>query len=128
MIIDKKKRMTAQRGLIIKYLKGVRSHPTAENVFRHVRKQMPSITLATVYRNLHLLAENSEIIRLNVNNEYHFDATTEMHQHFVCNSCRTIKDIDNCRISRYALNKIREENIPAEKVEIIFSGTCGECS
>lgn len=120
--------MTAQRGLIMKYLGGVRSHPTAENVFRHVRKDMPSITLATVYRNLHLLAENSEILRLSVNNEYHFDATTETHQHFVCNICRTIRDIDNHGISRYALNKIRKENIPAEKVEIIFSGTCEECS
>lgn len=127
MVIGKKTRMTSQRMLVMNYLKSVCSHPTAEEVFKHVRKKMPSITLATVYRNLHLLADNGEILCMSVNNEYRFDATTNLHQHFVCSSCRNIEDIHDSRISRYILNKMKDK-IPADNVEIIFKGTCKRCS
>lgn len=66
-----------QRELIKDFLMTRKDHPTADIVYRNVRKQNPSISLGTVYRNLTLLADIGEISRLNVGDGVdHFDADT----------------------------------------------------
>jgi len=49
-----------------------------------LKKILPTITLATTYRNLNILASDSEILRLEINNEYHYDADISKHQHCFC--------------------------------------------
>ena len=65
-----KTRNTIQRIKIMKYLKSVKTHPTAEMVYNAVVKEIPSITLATVYRNLHNLANKGKILMFEFNKEY----------------------------------------------------------
>jgi Fe2+ or Zn2+ uptake regulation protein len=50
-------RFTAQRGAVWSYLARVETHPTAEQVYRAVRRQIPQISLATVYNALEALVE-----------------------------------------------------------------------
>lgn len=119
-------RMTNQRLIVLEYLKSVRTHPNAEDVFNHVRKNLPAITLATVYRNLNLLAENGEILRFNINNEYRFDADTSKHQHFVCKGCKKIFDLFDPKISEYALGHV-DKGYSADEVFVMFKGSCPDC-
>ena len=51
------RRMTRQRQAIMEMLAKTDEHPTAEMVYEAVRKQLPEISLGTVYRNLQLLVE-----------------------------------------------------------------------
>ena len=53
-----------QRQAIIDYLCSTKEHPTAETVYTNVRIQYPNVSLGTVYRNLNLLADEGEILRL----------------------------------------------------------------
>lgn len=123
----KKPRMTNQRIKILKYIKGVKTHPTAEMVYKEVVKELPAITLATVYRNLNLLSEQGEILKLEINNEFRYDADASFHQHCVCKKCGKIIDLFQKKISKYALNRIKTDDFEPSSVTIIFHGVCKEC-
>ena len=123
----KKTRNTSQRLKILEYLKSVRTHPNAEEVYNAVAKELPAITLATVYRNLNLLAEHGKILRLKINNEYRYDADISFHQHCVCKKCGRLTDLFKKKISEYALSKFNFKGFKPESVNIIFNGICNKC-
>ena len=53
-----------QRESIKKYLASTKEHPTADTVYTHVKKDFPNISLGTVYRNLNLLTELGEALKI----------------------------------------------------------------
>lgn len=120
-------RNTNQKIKVLKYLKSVKTHPTAEMVYLEVKKELPAITLATVYRNLNQLAEKGEILRLEINKEYRYDADIDYHQHCVCNKCGKIIDLFQKEISKYCLSKIQIKDFYPNSANIIFYGDCKNC-
>ncbi|MFH1424892.1 MAG: transcriptional repressor [archaeon] len=120
-------RNTPQKLKILEYLKSVKTHPTAEMVHAAVKKEIPTITLATVYRNLNKMAEHGEILRLEINSEYHYDGNTCAHQHCVCGKCNKICNSFQEEISRQALKKFSQQDFAANCVCIMFHGTCKKC-
>lgn len=83
-----------QRQMIYNFLMTRKDHPTADVVYRNVRQTHPHISLGTVYRNLSLLADRGEILRLQVGDGVdHFDADTSAHCHFVCSDCGAVTDL-----------------------------------
>ena len=89
------RRHSRQRDLIIEFLKSRKDHPTADIVYHNVRMRHPAISLGTIYRNLTLLADAGEIIRLNIGDGVdHFDADTSPHYHFVCRKCGRVTDLE----------------------------------
>jgi len=122
------RRQTIQKIKILEFLKSVKSHPTAETVYGEVKKEIPSITLATVYRNLNTLSDDGKILRFEVNKELHFDADTCHHQHFVCKECKKIIDVFIPEISTSALDQVKNNKLfDAECVHVVFSGICKNC-
>lgn len=84
-----------QRQAIISFLKTRKDHPTAEIVYQNVREEYPNISLGTVYRNLSLLSDMGEILRLQMGDGVdHFDATIAPHNHFICNNCGAVIDLE----------------------------------
>ena len=84
-----------QRDSIIEFLSTRKDHPTADTVYMNVRQSFPNISLGTVYRNLTLLADMGEILRIRVGDGVdHFDYDTSPHYHFVCRECGSVLDID----------------------------------
>ena len=53
-----------QREAIKDYLSSVTTHPTADTVYMHIKEEFPNISLGTVYRNLNLLADIGEAIKI----------------------------------------------------------------
>lgn len=53
-----------QREAIVLFLKNRKDHPTADIVYQEIRHDIPNISLGTVYRNLSLLADRGDILRL----------------------------------------------------------------
>ena len=121
-------RCTRQRMAVYEALRGCTTHPTAEELYRIVHHEAGSLSLATVYRNLNLLADQGEILRLEVNKEFHFDGDTCFHQHCVCRECGMITDIFQKEISHYAMNKIKAKGFKPDCVCIIYKGLCKECN
>lgn len=83
-----------QRDAILANLKNRCDHPTADMIYLDLRKDIPNISLGTVYRNLSLLADHGMIQRLSVDGKAeHFDACTKNHYHFICQECGEIYDL-----------------------------------
>ena len=88
-------RMTRQRRVILEELRGVRTHPTADELYAMVRAKIPRISLGTVYRNLDFLAETGEILKLEAaGSTRRFDGTTTPHQHIRCRCCGRVGDVE----------------------------------
>jgi Fur family transcriptional regulator, ferric uptake regulator len=86
-------RNTRQRQVILKELQKLKSHPTATQLFQIVRRQLPKISLGTVYRNLELLNQLGMIQKLDLaGEEARFDACTARHDHVSCVRCGRCDD------------------------------------
>lgn len=84
-----------QREAVKEFLMTRYDHPTADVVYMNLRKEFPNISLGTVYRNLTLLSNLGEILKLNMGDGVdHFDANTNPHFHFICTSCHRVLDLD----------------------------------
>jgi len=69
-------------------------HPSADRIFARVRGVLPTISLGTVYRNLHRLADEGRIGVLHLADRLaRFDPTPGGHDHFVCEGCGRIEDL-----------------------------------
>ena len=83
-----------QRNLIFDIVRDTDVHPTAEWVYEQARLVMPSIGVATVYRNLNALAQNGQLRRIvSPDGTVRFDAITEEHYHMQCRQCGQLFDL-----------------------------------
>lgn len=112
----------------MKALRSTHSHPTASWIYEQVRKEIPDVSLGTVYRNLNLLRDKGEILQLDFLRPLsRFDGRTDPHHHFVCNGCRNIFDLDeplNTQLNDIVANKTGFE-VFSHHIE--FEGLCPNC-
>jgi Fur family peroxide stress response transcriptional regulator len=117
-----------QREAIKEYLAHTKEHPTADTVYMSIRATHPNISLGTVYRNLNMLAEQGEILKLNCQDgSDRFDGNPKPHYHFLCNGCGRVLDIEMESIDH--INKIAAADFGG-KVEghvTYFYGRCPNC-
>lgn len=118
-----------QREAIKSFLMTRKDHPTADVVYENVRKEFPNISLGTVYRNLTLLSDMGELLRLRVGDGMdHFDATTEPHYHFICHSCGRVIDLEIDSLD--SINEIAGAGFGGriDGHVTYFYGACGNCT
>ena len=121
-------RMTRQRMLILEELRGMCTHPTAEELYSRVRARMPHISLSTVYRNLELLAAANEVLRLDsAGTIRRFDGNTMPHRHILCMRCGKVADLppDCGPIPDH--ESIHVDGFTVTGVRVEFEGVCDEC-
>src|SRR5262245_66633143 len=88
------KRATRQLEAVFQALHGDSSHPFADEIYRRVRKKLPRISLATVYRNLQRLVEDGKIRTVLLGERVaRYDPETSDHDHFICESCGRVQDL-----------------------------------
>ena len=117
-----------QRESIKEYLNSSCEHPTADTVYMSVRQEYPNISLGTVYRNLNLLADLGEAIKITTpNGGVHFDGRTEPHYHFHCNQCGNVIDLNLEELD--CINEAAGKNFEGviESHTMMFYGTCKDC-
>lgn len=120
--------MTRQRRIILDVLAGSKAHPTADEVYQAVRRQMPRISLATVYRNLDLLAGEGRIGRLRLGEgPARYDGHAGDHHHVRCVRCGRVDDVPAgfCDIRPAELDRSTGYELVDCRVEI--SGLCPAC-
>lgn len=117
-----------QREAIKTYLEGRMDHPTADMVYTAIREVYPNISLGTVYRNLTLLAQQGEILKISCGESSdRFDAKTTPHYHFICQECGQVEDLMD--IDMNMINKLAEMNFDGEirGHQLYFYGRCKKC-
>ena len=121
-------RTSKQRELILKTLAENPIHPTAEQLYAWVKLKAPTISLATVYRNLNLLAENGVIKKISgLDGMAHFDHHTHNHYHFICQKCNKVYDVPYDVAPDLADKVFSQTGLIIENYDISFKGVCPEC-
>ena len=121
-------RNTVQRQIVLQTVLQMHDHPTADNVYAAVAAEHPSISKATVYRNLNQLATQGEIRRVPVpNGADRFDFNTSEHYHVRCEKCGTVYDVH----MPYMHNLLEEvedaSGVEVRRFDILFEGVCKSC-
>ena len=122
-------RMTKQRRLILEELRRDNSHPTADALYERVRRQMPRISLGTVYRNLEILTSLGEVQTLELSgSQKRFDGNPNKHYHIRCLNCGRVDDAPIAPLSRLEdeLYEATVYTIMGHRLE--FLGLCPECT
>jgi Fur family peroxide stress response transcriptional regulator len=125
------RRNSAQKEIIGEVLVRL-DHPTAAEVYEEVRKDRPQISLGTVYRNLSLMAEEGELLRLSFPEAPdRFDPNAHEHYHASCVCCGRIFDTDHS-LPEELIGEIDRavEGCTGVKVKsrvMIFRGICAVC-
>lgn len=123
-----KHRLSKQRKIILNVLRSTKSHPTADWIYEQVKKEIPNISLGTIYRNLNLLNEMGEISVLDFGSSYsRFDGNPEVHYHFKCKDCGNVYDLD-LPVDEELNQKITDKTpflVDSHRIE--FYGLCPDC-
>lgn len=117
-----------QRDSIKAFLRTRKDHPTAETVYLNIRKEIPNISLATVYRNLSLLTELGEIQKISTaQGPDRFDGNAAPHNHFICQKCGSVLDLDMDSIDK--INDIAGRSFDGKICGHVtyFYGICPDC-
>ena len=105
-----------------------RSHPTADELYDAVRRRLPRISLATVYRNLDLLCQNGLVGRLEGNGgRARFDGDLSDHCHARCVGCGCVVDMPDPPPAFDATATRGPEGFEIVDRRVEFLGYCPEC-
>ena len=119
-----------QRESIKHYLMTTKEHPTADTVYMHVKKEFPNISLGTVYRNLNLLTDIGEAVKISTpNGGDRVDGRLEPHNHFLCTKCGRLLDLELDMKSIEEVNRLAAENFDGiiQSSSMLFYGECSDC-
>ena len=119
-----------KRDAILACVRSTTTHPSADWVFEHVKKEIPDISLATVYRNLALFKEQGLITSVaTVNGVERFDGNTKPHVHFICTGCGRVVDLPKIQVPE-ELNQAaaRDSGGQVTGCQLTFTGICEECT
>ena len=122
------RRTTKQREAILKILSDTISHPTADQIYDEVRKEIPNISKGTVYRNLQVLREGGFISELNLNGTLsRFEVKQESHYHFRCQKCGRVFDLDEPVDKKLDQRIARKTGFTVSHHQTEFRGLCKDC-
>jgi Fe2+ or Zn2+ uptake regulation protein len=121
------KRKTFQRQLILNGVKELGNHPTAEQVYEYISNTHPTISRATVYRNMNQLADCGELQHIgNFQGGAQYDHNLHDHCHFVCDDCKKTFDVEG-DISTIYEYLVPSEQFNIRRVNLSFNGLCSDC-
>jgi len=120
-------RNTIQRQLIFNAVKTLNIHASAEQVYDYLTADHPSISKATVYRNLSQMSESGELLNIGVfDGAVHYDHNCHNHYHFICYECKKIFDVEADLTDIFDRTK-NQEGFDIYNTSVSFNGICWEC-
>jgi Fe2+ or Zn2+ uptake regulation protein len=108
----------------MRYLKNNRTHPTAEEIYEALKKQIPTLSKTTVYNTLKLFVEQGAAIYIGIDEKNaRFDGAVEPHAHFRCKICGAIIDLD-MDVEKFLPLNFRGK---IEESYLYLKGVCEDC-
>ena len=122
-------RNTIQCSLVLETVNRLHCHATADEVYEAIVKEHPTVSRATVYRNLNRLSETGSIRKIEIpGGADRFDHQRHEHYHVKCAKCSRVFDVDMDYIAGLE-EKIKDTHgFQFTGHNIIFTGICPECS
>jgi Fe2+ or Zn2+ uptake regulation protein len=117
--------LSHQRLKVLEYLAQNRCHPTVDQIYTDLKKNISTLSKTTVYNTLKILTDAGLVKVITIeDNETRYDIEVKNHGHFKCESCGTIynfnMDIDSLTSADLNNFKINDKNV-------YFKGVCPKC-
>ena len=123
-----KKKVTPQRLAVYAALADTTEHPTAETLYKELRADYPTMSLATVYKSLDAFCEIGIVRELNVGEEaFRYDADISPHPHIRCMSCDRVADVPITALPALDKNVASVTGYRIVSQQMYFFGYCTEC-
>ncbi len=119
--------MSKQRQAVLNVVNESCDHPTAEVVLTRCKQIIPSINLATVYRNLSALVKQGAINKISQNDGDRFDKTLISHAHFKCIKCGKLTDLLELNVESIKSEVENKYSLKIDDLNVVFDGTCNCC-
>ena len=114
-----------QRVKIFEYLVLRKNHPTVDEIFKDLVKEIPTLSKATVYNTLDLFKRSGLAIVVTIeDNKTRYDAEVSVHGHFKCENCGTIFDFP---VDEKALCSDTQGDFMITEKNVYFKGICPKC-
>ena len=114
-----------QRIKIFEYLMNTKAHPTVDTIYRHLVKEIPTLSKTTVYNTLNLFIESEIALLITIEeNESRYAADTSVHGHFKCERCESVVDFKTEQ-TNIAIGELADFQINQQ--HIYFKGICAGC-
>jgi len=122
---EKNIKPTFVRLKILSYLESNRTHPEAEKIFKAIKKEIPTISLTTIYNTLDIFRLKGLVRPLFITGtEVRYDRDTSFHGHFFCEKCGRISNLD------FEYDGLKKESVDGNKITEVhgyFKGVCKDC-
>lgn len=113
---------------VLKSVRAVHSHPTAYEIYDMVKKEIPNVSLGTVYRNLASLSGDGEITAISVGDgNVRYDGNIKSHLHLICTGCGEIEDVSIDSRLEELENNAKKSSFAADHGVYIIYGLCKNC-
>lgn len=118
-------RMSHQRLKVLEYLSWNKNHPTVDEIFHELKKEVPTLSKTTIYNTLKTLEGANLVKVINVeDNEARYDTKVEDHGHFKCSSCGKVFDFE---LDFESIIPIGLQGFKIEKRDVYYKGLCPNC-
>jgi Fur family transcriptional regulator, peroxide stress response regulator len=120
--------VTHQRQVLYEVMQGMEGHPSPEEVYARVKKKVPSISMATVYKNIHLFVESGVFRKMSLHHgSLRVEMNDELHHHLVCSKCKMICDIGEKELGLVAKRSRLPGGFLVERYSVDVIGLCAKC-
>ena len=122
-------KMTPQRLAIVKILAKSEGHPSVEDIHARIKKDFPTMSLATVYRNIILIKSLDELLELGFpDGSNRYDGNKPYpHPHIICIKCKKIIDLDLDSLDDMQHEIAEETDFKILNHRLDFFGICSNC-
>jgi len=120
---------TSQRIAICRLVLSSREHPTAQEIYRNVKRVHPTVSLATVYKTLQVLKELRLIQELPLpQSEARFDSNVSPHLNAVCLQCGNVSDVKDQSLSNVVSRAASKTKFKVTGQRFDLYGVCDKCA
>jgi Fur family transcriptional regulator, peroxide stress response regulator len=122
-------KLTPQRLALAKVLSVSKGHPNVEKIFERLQDSFPTMSLATVYRNVMLFKSFGEVLELGFpDGSNRYDGNNpNPHPHVICIKCKKIVDPDLDSLDEMKKEVALETNFKILNHRLDFFGICSNC-
>lgn len=120
-------KVTPQRVAIVEelYLNG---HMNIDELYQKLLAKFPSISLATIYKNINAMLEKVFLSEVKIpNTKSVFELVKEEHAHLVCSDCGNIEDM-MLDVSSVLEEVTSKSQFKIESTDLVLSGLCSNCN
>ncbi|MBA3913937.1 MAG: transcriptional repressor [Acidobacteriales bacterium] len=120
---------THQRQVIYETIMALDGHPSPEMIYERVRRKVPSISLATVYKNIRTFLDSGMLREVSLHHgSLRVEANDEAHHHLVCTVCKQISDLEAEALEPVRLRHRLPGGFQVQRVSVDVLGVCESCA